>query len=62
MHPTIGMYPGALRSLGAAAYARLLAQAGTTGFSVYLAETRMTPAAWSILGAAIRDHRIAIPS
>jgi len=62
VHPTIGMYPGALRSLGAAAYARLLAQAGTTGFSVYLAETRMTPAAWSILGAAIRDHRIAIPS
>jgi hypothetical protein len=59
IHPTIGMYSGVSRSLRAAGYARLLAQAGTVGFSVYLAETRMTPDAWSALGAAIRDHGIA---
>jgi len=62
VHPTIGMYPGLSRSLRAAGYARLLELAGSVGFSVYLAETRMTPDAWSALGAAIREHGIAHPS
>jgi len=59
VHPTIGMYPGVARSLSAERYARLLAQAGTVGFSVYLAETRMTPDSWDALGAAIRGRGIA---
>ena len=59
VHPTIGMYPGVTRSLSAERYAGLLAQAGTIGFSVYLAETRMTPDSWGALGAAIRGRGIA---
>jgi hypothetical protein len=61
VHPTIGMYPGVARSLSATAYARLLAQAGTVGFSVYLAETRMTPDDWNALGTAMRSRGIATP-
>lgn len=61
VHPTIGMYPGVARSLRATAYARLLAQAGTVGFSVYLAETRMTPDDWNALGTAMRSRGIATP-
>ena len=41
VHPTIGMAPGRESSLDVATYVELLAQAGTVGFSVYLAETRM---------------------
>ena len=37
----------------------LLAQAGTVGFSVYLAETRMTDADWRAFGAAIVERGIA---
>lgn len=59
VHPTVGMYPGVERSLRAAGYARLLASAGTVGFSVYLAETRMTPQEWRALGEAIRTRGIA---
>jgi hypothetical protein len=62
VHPTIGMYPGVDRSLRAASYARLLARAGTLGFSVYLAETRMTPDDWRALGDAMRSRRIATVS
>lgn len=62
IHPTIGMYAGVSHSLAAAAYVRLLARAGTVGFSVYLAETRMTPEAWQALGAAMRGRGIATPS
>lgn len=61
VHPTIGMYPGLARSLRAAAYARLLGRAGTVGFSVYLAETRMTPDDWRALGEAMRARGIATP-
>jgi hypothetical protein len=53
VHPTIGMHPGQTSSLAAAAYAPLLDRAGTTGFSVYLAETRMTAEEWRSLGSAI---------
>jgi hypothetical protein len=59
VHPTIGMHPGARGSLTAEAYAPLLARAGTVGFSVYLAETRMPPEEWQALGAAITRLAIA---
>jgi hypothetical protein len=59
VHPTIGMHPGQSASLAAGAYAPLLARAGTTGFSVYLAETRMTPEEWRALGSAIATLGIA---
>ena len=62
VHPTIGMYPGVERSLAAARYVPLLARAGTIGFSVYLAETRMTPDGWHVLGEAMRTRGIATPS
>jgi hypothetical protein len=59
VHPTIGMYPGQAASLAAASYGPLLQQAGTTGFSVYLAETRMPPEEWQALGAAISARGLA---
>lgn len=59
VHPTIGMHPGQRSSLAAAAYAPLLDRADTTGFSVYLAETRMTPEEWQSLGSAIARLGIA---
>jgi hypothetical protein len=59
VHPTIGMHPGAQRALTGAGYARLLRRAGTVGFSVYLAETRMDEREWRDLGSAIASLRIA---
>ena len=59
VYPTIGMYPGARRPLTGAGYARLLRRAGTVGFSVYLAETRMDDREWQSLGAAIDSLGIA---
>jgi hypothetical protein len=59
VHPTIGMHPGAARSLRAVDYVRLLARAGTVGFSVYLAETRMTEGEWQVLGSGIASRGIA---
>ena len=61
VHPTIGMHPGARRGLTAAGYARLLHRAGTVGFSVYLAETRMDDSQWRELGSAIASLGIATP-
>jgi hypothetical protein len=55
------MHVGAEGVLDVAAYVDLLAQAGTVGFSVYLAETRMTDADWRALGAAISARGIATP-
>jgi hypothetical protein len=43
----------------AAEYVRLLRRAGTVGFSVYLAETRMTPDQWRAFGDGIRLEAIA---
>ena len=40
-------------------YASLLADAGTVGFSVYLAETDMTTRKWQVLGAAIAGDAVA---
>jgi hypothetical protein len=59
VHPTIGMYPGISGSLQAGTYARYLERAGTVGFSVYLAETRMTSEEWGALGLAIARRGIA---
>ncbi len=59
IHPTVGMHPGALESLDAAAYVAMLADAGSVGFSVYLAETRMTEAEWQVFGTGIAARGIA---
>jgi hypothetical protein len=60
VHPTIGTYAGVERTVGPATYARLLARAGTVGFSVYLAETRMTGGEWRVLGESIGAEGIAL--
>ncbi len=62
IHPTIGMHVGRQSTLDVATYVELLVQAGTVGFSVYLAETRMTDADWRTLGTAIVARGIATPS
>jgi hypothetical protein len=61
IHPTVGMHPGARRPLYARRYAELLFRARTVGFSVYLAETRMTDDEWRTLGEAIQRLGIARP-
>jgi hypothetical protein len=60
VHPTIGMHPGQTSSPAAASYGPLLQQAGTKGFSVYLAETRMPPEEWQALGGAISALGLAL--
>jgi hypothetical protein len=59
IHPTIGMHIGARGTVAVATYVELLAHAGTVGFSVYLAETRMTDTEWRALGRAIGARGIA---
>ena len=59
VHPTIGVYGGGGEALSPERYAALLEEAGTVGFSVYLAETRMNARDWDTFGAAIADLRIA---
>jgi hypothetical protein len=59
VHPIVGMYQGSLGLGSATTYARLLHEAGTTGFSVYLAEQGMTDAKWAAFGGAIRRLGIA---
>jgi hypothetical protein len=59
IHPTLGMHIGLRETVDVATYVDLLARAGTVGFSVYLAETRMTEAEWRALGSAIDQHGIA---
>jgi hypothetical protein len=60
IHPTVGSYHGQKGWVHAQQYAQLLAQAGTTGFSVYLAETAMTADDWQTYGRAIAAQRIAV--
>jgi hypothetical protein len=62
IHPTIGMHVGAQGVLDVATYIDLLAAAKTVGFSVYLAETRMTDADWHALGTAMSERGIAVPA
>lgn len=59
VHPTVGSYHGQKGWVTPAQYAQLLAQAGTTGFSVYLAETNMPAQSWQAYGQAIKTLHIA---
>ncbi len=59
VHPTVGSYRGMLGTVPVQQWARLLAQAGTVGFSVYTAETEMTADDWRAYGQAIRTMHIA---
>ena len=62
VHPTVGVYAGQDEDEPSAErYAALLAEAGTVGFSVYLAETRMQSGEWRTFGAAIDELAIARP-
>ena len=59
VHPTVASYRGQKGWVTPQRYAQLLAQAGTTGFSVYLAETNMTAESWQAYGQAIKTLHIA---
>ena len=59
VHPTVGMYPGVRRALSGMSYTQLLEGAGSVGFSVYLAETRMTADEWAAFGQAITQRGLA---
>lgn len=59
IHPTVGSYKGKLGWVKAARFSRLLAEAGTTGFSVYPAETGMYAEDWQAYGNAIASLHIA---
>ena len=59
IHPTVGSYKGKLGWVKAPRFSRLLAQAGTTGFSVYPAETAMYAEDWQAYGHAIASLHIA---
>jgi hypothetical protein len=59
VHPTVGSYHGQKGWYAPGRYVPLLAQAGTTGFSVYLAETAMTAQGWQTYGHAITSLHIA---
>jgi hypothetical protein len=59
VHPTVGVYTGQEEQPSAERYAALLDEAGTVGFSVYLAETRMYAGDWQAFGDAIAALGIA---
>ncbi|MBV8065081.1 MAG: hypothetical protein JOY73_06130 [Actinobacteria bacterium] len=59
IHPTVGSYRGQKGWVSPQQYIPLLAAAGTTGFSVYNAETNMTAQSWQAYGQAIRQRHIA---
>jgi hypothetical protein len=59
VHPTVGSYHGLRGWFAPGRYVRLLAEAGTTGFSVYPAETAMTSQGWQTYGDAIASRHIA---
>lgn len=59
VHPTVGVYTGQEGEPSPERYAALLDEAGTVGFSVYLAETRMQSDEWRSFGAAIDELAIA---
>ena len=59
VHPTVGVYAGQQGKPGPARYAELLDKAGTVGFSVYLAETRMRVEHWRMFGEAVVELAIA---
>jgi hypothetical protein len=59
VHPTVGVYTGQQGEPSPERYAALLDEAGTVGFSVYLAETRMYAGQWHTFGKAIAELGIA---
>lgn len=59
VHPTVGSYAGARGIVSAATWVHLLAQAHTTGFSIYPAEVGMTAESWQTYADAIRTLGIA---
>jgi hypothetical protein len=59
VHPTVGVYTGQDGEPSPERYAALLDEAGTVGFSVYLAETRMHDGQWRTFGQAIAELAIA---
>jgi hypothetical protein len=62
VHPTVGVYEGQDGTTNPKLYAELLHEAGTVGFSVYLAETRMHLEQWRAFGDAIVELAIARPT
>lgn len=61
VHPTVGSYQGVLGIVAPDESARLLAAAGTTGFSIYPAEAGMSAEDWQAYGQAISALHIAKP-
>ncbi|MGI8479242.1 MAG: hypothetical protein ACR2M2_05210 [Gaiellaceae bacterium] len=59
VHPTVGVYAGQGESPSPERYTALLDEAGTVGFSVYLAETGMYAGDWDTFGSAIAELEIA---
>jgi hypothetical protein len=59
VHPTVASYKGRLGTVSPARFAQLLAQAGTTGFSVFPAEVAMSSENWQAYGHAIASLHIA---
>jgi hypothetical protein len=59
VHPTVGVYRGQQGEPTAEHYAELLAEGGSVGFSVYLAETNMHSGQWATFGTAITRLDIA---
>ena len=58
VHPTVGTFVTPT-DIAAGEYARLLSEAGTRGFSLYLAEVDMRPEEWAAFGQAIAELGIA---
>ena len=61
VHPTVACYQGQEGYVTPGQFAQLLAQAQTTGFSVYPAETLSNPDDWKTYAAAIASQGIAAP-
>jgi hypothetical protein len=59
VHPTVASYSGRLGRVSPARFSQLLADAGTTGFSIYPAEVAMTAQDWAAYGHGIRSLHIA---
>lgn len=59
VHPTVGSYAGTFGFVSPQRYVELLAQAGTTGFSIFPAEVAMPAESWQAYGAAIASGRLA---
>jgi hypothetical protein len=60
VHPTVASYKGQLGTTKARHFAKLLKQAGTTGFSIFPAEAGMTAKSWQAYGQAIAKMHIAV--